>query len=1131
MKWLIIMFLGALWCFDATAATYAFRSTTYAWESANTNVVWDRTQTGYPNDDDKQVVNLGFTFNFGGVNYTQVRIHANGVLQFGADTQFHRHYENTNLPVTTPPPSPNCSNCTPGTQPDRLLLVYWDDINPALGGTVRYQTKGTGPNRRFVVSWENVPHFNFGGQYSFQIILFENGEFVYQYGTGNASGVSATIGVEIDNSDFTLYSFNSNFSYAGTAIRWFKPSGAPTRLAEYWFEEQNWSGRPNEVVDWTGNGYAGNTLGAVQSVVDGRVCRAASIPLNTNQTVAGINTNIDVDSAIGNSGSISFWYRGNTSWNTRDNQLFDATSASNAWFHLTKRSNGRLLFRVADTQGNIIAAETGNYSFAAGVWKHIAVSWRVAAGTNQTILRIYLDGVLVQSQQGTTNGQLPASLGTLFFGDNPNNISQSNASTVNSADGLLDEIKVYNYEISSSDVIADRDASHPCISIDHLRIEHDGQGLTCDAETVVIKACLNDTCSNLFPGYVPVDFQLSGGFYGTTLLTAGQGNYSFNRTQAGNVTLGATTSLSTVNATRCFIGSTANCVMQFTDVGVLLNELQSGTTVFPDGHAGNTYQGRLRVVRTNTTTGACETRLTGAQNVDFAVECNNPQSCVSGQQFVVNNTAVALNNAGATLNRTAVNLNFNNQGAADFSYRYSDVGRIRFHVRLVLPEDISGPALTLQTSSSSFVIKPHTIQFLEASANPYIAGSNPGSMASGVGFWPAERPFQVLAESRNAQGARTPNFGREQPIQRITLDFVERLYPVAGIGGAGLFESGLFEPVTGESGRQRSVTARWREVGTIRVRARLADNNYLNAGDVLATGVSPAIGRFYPVGFRLASSQVSNSCGAFSYMQQPGIQLSYELEAVGDEGRVLQNYDSSRYQGVAQLAVVAKDLFAGETPGLGGRLQITPSSWVDGRYQVLQSDVSFNRAGNQQPDGPFRQLQLGIQPLLEIDNRPILLADFNPSVTGPCTSNCPAKVLGATLDIRYGRLVLDNAFGSELESLPLSLRAEYWDGQRFSFNSLDQCSAIDPALLQHVSGATQSQVNGYQSVLQNGISSPLALLLAAPGEAGSARYRYQAPPWLTYDWTQTGSFNLHPQNEVIFGRYRGNPRQIFWRER
>ncbi|MBX9754332.1 MAG: LamG domain-containing protein, partial [Pseudomonadaceae bacterium] len=408
-RWLIgFILMVSLSGFKVQAATYAFQSAAYSWETTNTNIVWDQTQTAFPQDDDKKVINIGFTFNFAGVDYTQVRVHSNGALQFGADTQFHRQFTNTDLPVTTVPPA--CTGCTTGTQADKLMLIYWDDINPRLGGTVRYQTKGVAPNRKLVVSWEAVPHYSLGGAYTFQVILSENGEFVYQYGAGNASGVSATIGAEVDNTDFTLYSFNSSYGYAGTAIRWFKPSGVPARLAEYRLEEAQLNGTVNEVLDWSGNNFNGVAVGAAAAEASGYICRGASIPLNTNSSISAINTNLDVDAAIGTSGALAFWYRGNSAWNTRDNQLLDATSQNGLWFFLVKRANQNLRFVIADSAGVVVAAETAAQVVSANTWKHIAVTWRVVAGTNQTVLRIYVGGVLAAVTQATTNGVFPSSL-------------------------------------------------------------------------------------------------------------------------------------------------------------------------------------------------------------------------------------------------------------------------------------------------------------------------------------------------------------------------------------------------------------------------------------------------------------------------------------------------------------------------------------------------------------------------------------------------------------------------------------------------------------------------------------------------------------------------------------------------
>ena len=87
---------------QATAATYtASTVASTAFDTTTTAVVWDNVDTGFPNDDDKQLVNIGFTFYLGSVAYTQVRILTNGALHFGANQGFHKHYTNTALPITT----------------------------------------------------------------------------------------------------------------------------------------------------------------------------------------------------------------------------------------------------------------------------------------------------------------------------------------------------------------------------------------------------------------------------------------------------------------------------------------------------------------------------------------------------------------------------------------------------------------------------------------------------------------------------------------------------------------------------------------------------------------------------------------------------------------------------------------------------------------------------------------------------------------------------------------------------------------------------------------------------------------------------------------------------------------------
>ena len=189
------MLLLVMMSFDLQAAYTSSIIPQTAFDNTTTNVVWANTNTGFPVDDDHQLVPIGFNFTFGGVTYTQTRIISNGALHFGTDQAVHQTFNNTALPTGAG---------------DRLILPYWDDLDPSIGGTVTYGTLGTAPNRRFAVTWNTVPRYNQPfTSHTFQVLLYESGNILYRYGNDNANGSSATIGIEEDNADFTQFSFNS----------------------------------------------------------------------------------------------------------------------------------------------------------------------------------------------------------------------------------------------------------------------------------------------------------------------------------------------------------------------------------------------------------------------------------------------------------------------------------------------------------------------------------------------------------------------------------------------------------------------------------------------------------------------------------------------------------------------------------------------------------------------------------------------------------------------------------------------------------------------------------------------------------------------------------------------------------
>ena len=210
----------------ASAASYTFRSDTFSWESAANAISWDRKCTSYPGDDDQATITFsgGLSFPFGGTAYTSVRVLTNGALQFGADTGFMRTYTNTALPAGTASSQSGCARAAT----ERTMMVYWTDLNPTAGGSgnVTWEQKGTAPNRYVVVSWNSVYQYGTSTPYAFQVILFENGEFKYQYGNSNATGSKATVGVQVSTSDYTQYSYNSGYNANGSAIRWVVPGSA-----------------------------------------------------------------------------------------------------------------------------------------------------------------------------------------------------------------------------------------------------------------------------------------------------------------------------------------------------------------------------------------------------------------------------------------------------------------------------------------------------------------------------------------------------------------------------------------------------------------------------------------------------------------------------------------------------------------------------------------------------------------------------------------------------------------------------------------------------------------------------------------------------------------------------------------
>ena len=101
--------------------------------------------------------------------------------------------------------------------------------------------------------------------------------------------------------------------------------------------------------------------------------------------------------------------------------------------------------------------------------------------------------------------------------------------------------------------------------------------------------------------------------------------------------------------------------------------------------------------------------------------------------------------------------------------------------------------------------------------------------------------------------------------------------------------------------------------------------------------------------------------------------------------------------------------------------------------------VAITRAVPDNPDGPFSTAKIGVAPS-DSDGVTARTADMNMDVDG-AGGNDHVQV-GANTEIRFGRLRMDNAVGSEALALPVPIRTEYWTGSAFATNTLDSCTTL-----------------------------------------------------------------------------------------
>lgn len=397
-----------------------------------TTIAWDRTDTGYPNDDDKVLVNIGFPFTFKDVAYNQVRILTNGVLHFGANQRFHRVFNNVQLPTGSA---------------DRFIAPYWDDLVDDSQSSVTYGTKGSAPSRSFIVTWNNVRAYSNNLRYDFQVVLYENGDIRFRYDNNTANGASATIGIEVDNSDVIQYSYNSS-SVRTDFDLFFRNSllNLPDAEFDMRMDEIEWTGAANEVLDASANGLHGTIQNGL---------------MNSDSSPA----------LAGNPGTCRYgeFNGANQYINIPDNNVLDMTSSFtvSAWikidslpgsglktilskdenyeFHV--KPNGTINWWWQTSSPGATRQFDSTGSISPGVWTHIAIRHQA---NNQSIF---------------INGQASGSAtftGSPIANSDPLQIGADQGAGNREFNGNIDEVRIFSEALSDAQMITLASETHFC---------------------------------------------------------------------------------------------------------------------------------------------------------------------------------------------------------------------------------------------------------------------------------------------------------------------------------------------------------------------------------------------------------------------------------------------------------------------------------------------------------------------------------------------------------------------------------------------------------------------------------------------------------------------------------------------
>ena len=685
------------------------------------------------------------------------------------------------------------------------------------------------------------------------------------------------------------------------------------------------------------------------------------------------------------------------------------------------------------------------------------------------------------------------------------------------------------------------------VQIDHFQLDHSGQPLTCNPETVTVKACADAACTTLITDPVTATLSLtptsvSNGWIGgnTVNFSGGSTTVQLRNNTPTAVTIGVSGSTPTTkpfSTTLCKAGagtpSAAACTLNFADSGFFFD--------VPDSYSNQPQTVTIKAVKKSDVTKQCVPGFASqTKNVKFWSSYITPASNPYNSQMSVNSSTIGANQGAAT----PLSLVFDAQGQSTITVKYPDAGKVQLDARY---DGTGSEAGLVMLGADQFVARPVGLCITLPQG-----GCAAGDSSCPV-FKKAGEAFQVDIKAMAWESANdgdicvgnqtTPNFALPNIALGSTL-----VAPNPGIN-ATLGTTAYNHVAAANSANSVSQTVS--EVGVFRMTATPPANGYFNY--TIPSAQSQPVGRFIPADFNLVSGDIVPACNAFSYMGQPfGVML--DVLARNTTGVQTRNYTGPFAKGEAYISV-ANDK---DGKSLSSRLRsLQPLPWLDGRAALTTGSSEFVRLSGTQPDGPYKSLLFGLY-MRDNDGDRTLIAspNFNDAVVGNCSgSGCNARQIDSVpMKAYFGRLQAGTAAGLASAPLAIPLQMQYYEAGNWLQNKEDQCTQLSLANQgftflnpsQTFDAATRELNLGAGRKIKLGLGSSAPggdAALAKDGEILfhfakpdiSVRIPYKVdlakqpsqPLWLS-DPTSANDGNL--QGEAIFGSSRGNDRIIYRRE-